>query len=96
MVTGLTGRIIRPNYNTTLGIHVRKADRAYLNLYRFEFQYFSLERNIGMSAKDHIIVTIDYLINNFEMLINPGVIKDFSKAEWKPLKEVTYVHKNKT
>lgn len=83
----LEGKIIRPRFNKTLGIHVKHMEYAFLGKYRLTVQYFATDRGLGMQEKDTLYMTAEELIQGFEVLVNAPYIKDFKKGRWKPLKK---------
>lgn len=93
MIQGLKGRIIRPQFNTTLGMLVINAERAYGDQYNLTVRYFTLDGALGegMGEKDSMIIGLDYLRSNFEILTNPNEIKTFKEGKWHLLKEKSYV-----
>lgn len=87
MVEKLKGKIIRPRYNTTLGISVKHIEHAYWDKYKLTVQYFSTDRSLGMDEKDTLYLTPDQLLEGFEVLYNAPYIKDFKQGKWKLLKK---------
>lgn len=81
----LTGKIVRPRYSTTLGIHIINIRYAFLGKYKLTVKYFSTDRGVGIDTKDTLYMSPEEIIQGFEVLVNAPYIKSFKKARWKPL-----------
>lgn len=87
-ISYLRNKIIRPKHSSTLGMHIKYINKAFKDTYQVNVRYFSMGDGLNWGEKDTLWVTKEYLMSQFEALVNSDEIRAFEDAKWSPIENI--------